>query len=161
MVSPATDPWPATAAEVNAVDSEGDGKPSVTVFSKSGPVPGMPGQTYADFPVDATKLNRADRIYVAARQVVALDGTVDNCSEMHGTLSVATISGKRAVDSRIMGCRLDSSAHPDCNATQTKFIDDNQPVLTPSDTDSSFISKRVGPSASTCADIRAALPLER
>jgi hypothetical protein len=152
LANPTTTPWPATIT--TEVDMDQDGKPGVTANTLQGN-----GYTYP--PVDLFKTNRADELYLAIRQVTQLSATATDCNDLTGTVSIPAISdssngtSKPAIDSHVIGCRI-AGTTTDCNATQASFVDNTQPVFTPSG-GSSFTSVRM-PSGSTCAAVRQALP---
>ena len=91
-------------------------------------------------------------------------GTVEDCEHMSGTVSIPQIQLEvRAIDSHVMGCALVDGG--DCSTTaplggtsQAAFVDNTQPVFTPSGS-TDFHSVRLATGA-TCADTRAALPLK-
>jgi len=149
LPSPTTDPWPATIT--TEVDMDMDGKPGVMAGALQGN-----GYTYP--PLDIFESTRADRLYLAIRQVTALSATATDCNDMTGTVSIPSITSggtsKPAIDSHILGCRV-AGGTTDCSSSQTSFIDNTQPVFTPTGT-SSFTSLRMA-SGSTCAQVRQSL----
>lgn len=149
LAHPTTDAWPSTVS--TAVDMDRDGKPGVTIDTAQ-------GSPYSDVPTGIPApfqpIVRANKLYVAIRQVTVVSGTITDCDHMAGTVSIPQISGKYAIDSHVMGCAL--TAGGDCSSTQASFVDNTQPVFTPSGT-SDFQSARLAAGAN-CADVRAALP---
>jgi hypothetical protein len=151
LTNPTTASWPATIT--TEVDMDQDGKPGVTAST-------LNGSGYSYVPVDIFKMNRADEVYLAIRQVTQLSATATDCDHLTGTVSIPTISdssngtSKPAIDSHVIGCRI-SGTTTDCNSTQASFVDNTQPVFTPSG-GSSFTSVRM-PSGSTCATVRQTL----
>jgi hypothetical protein len=159
MAHPTTDPWPATVT--TEVDMDRDTKPGVTIDVAQ-------GSPYSDVPTGLPGIGatpRANKLYVAIRQVTSVSGTVDDCDHMSGTVSIPQISSggtsKYAIDSHVIGCALAGGG--DCTTTapplgtaQAAFVDNTQPVFTPSGT-TDFHSVRLATGA-TCADVRAALP---
>jgi hypothetical protein len=149
LAHPTTDPWPSTVS--TAVDMDRDGKTGVTIDTAQ-------GSPYSDVPTGIPGLFqpivRADELDVAIRQVTIVSGTITDCDDMTGTVSIPQISGKAAIDSHVMGCALSDGG--DCSSTQASFVDNTQPVFTPSGS-TQFQSVRLGTGA-TCADVRAALP---
>jgi hypothetical protein len=145
-----TAPWPATIA--TAVDSDQDGKPGVTAAIAQ-------GGGYSAAPVDGFKTQRADRLYVAIRQVTEISASATDCDHFAGTVTIPLIPdssvGKYAVDSHVIGCNLAFDGG-DCNASQTSFVDTTQPVFSPSG-GTSFSSVRLASDA-TCATVRRELP---
>jgi hypothetical protein len=158
MANPTTDPWPATIT--TEVDMDQDGKPGVTIDVAQ-------GSPYSDIPTEIPGLfqtpARANKLYVAIRQVTIINATVQDCDHMTGTVSIPEISSKYAIDSHVLGCALDGDGG-DCTTTvplatetsQAAFVDNTQPVFTPSGT-TDVQSVRLATGA-TCADVRAALP---
>lgn len=145
LANPATDPWPAMGSQLQTLDHDGDGKPGITAQPRTDP-------PFAAPPLDLLgALNpngaRGDRLYIATRTVVQLEGTRTSCTEAGGTARVYRI------DSHIVGCHVLNGG--DCNATQAKFVDDNQPKFTIGS--ASYTMIQVDPS-STCAQVRAAMP---
>ncbi len=149
MTSPTTTPWPATIS--TQADMDQDTKPGITTAVAQ-------GSTYSDVPTQIPPLfgqpARANKLYVAIRQVTIVTGTVQDCDHMAGTVAIPQINSKSAIDSHVMGCAL--SAGGDCTTTQASFVDNTQPVFTPSGA-TDFHSVRLATGA-TCADVRAALP---
>jgi hypothetical protein len=154
MANPTTDPWPATIT--TEVDMDHDGKPGITIDTAQ-------GAPYSDIPTGLPPLFgqpvRANKLYVAIRQVTVVSGNVDDCDHMSGTVSIPQIDSKYAIDSHVMGCGLVDGG--DCSTTpaqtsQASFVDNTQPVFSPSGT-TDFHSLRL-PAGATCADVRAALP---
>ncbi len=157
MTNPTTDAWPATIT--TEVDMEHDGKPGVTADTAT-------GSPYSNIPTALPPIfgqpPRANKLYVAIRQVTIVTATVTDCDHMSGTVSIPVIQSKAAIDSHVLGCALADGG--DCTTTtalptqtsQAAFVDNTQPVFTPSGT-SDVHSVRL-PAGATCADVRAALP---
>jgi hypothetical protein len=142
---------------------DNDGKPGVTITVASG-LNGT-GGIYSQVPVGIPSVGqptvRADKLYVAIRQVTSVNGTVKDCNHISGTVNIPTISGKTAIDSHVLGCELADGG--DCSMTasfpstsQAGFVDNTQPVFTPTGT-GTFESVRI-PNGTTCASIRSMLP---
>jgi hypothetical protein len=134
------------------VDSDQDGKPGVTaVVAQTG--------GYTGVPVDGFKTQRADRLYVALRQVTEISANALDCDHFAGTVKIPqipdSVTGKYAVDSHVIGCNLALDGG-DCSASQTSFVDTTQPVFSPSG-GTSFNSVRL-PTNATCATVRRELP---
>jgi len=152
LSKPTTGAWPATVA--TEVDMDRDGNPGVTANALQGG-----GYTYP--PVDIFETSRADELYLAIRQVTELTATATNCDHLSGTVSIPTISdssngtSKAGIDSHVIGCRI-AGTTTNCSSSQASFVDNTQPVFTPSG-GSSFTSLRM-PSGSTCATVRGMLP---
>jgi hypothetical protein len=152
LSSPTSTPWPATVT--TEVDMDQDGKPGVTANT-------LQGNGYSYPPVDILKSSRADKLYLAIRQVTKLSATASDCDHLTGTISIPTITdpssgaSKAGIDSHVIGCEI-SGTSTSCNSTQTSFVDNTQPVFTPNG-GSSFTSVRL-PQGSSCATVRQALP---
>ena len=150
LSNPTTDPWPSSIA--SPLDSDHDGKPGVTALVAQ-------GSGYSDVIVD-TVGDRANELYVAIRQVTSVTATAMDCNTFDGTITIPQImdgtgATKYAIDSHVIGCRLDVDAG-DCYSVQGAFVDATQPVFTPSG-NGSFTSVRV-PGGATCATVRQKLP---
>jgi hypothetical protein len=156
MANPTTDPWPATVT--TATDPDGDGTPGVTVDVAQGPLPPTDdGGVYASIPVAIPApfqpIVVAQRLHLAIRQVTEVRGTVVDCDHVSGTASIPQIAGAYAINSHVVGCDvLDGGA---CMDTQASFVDNTQPVFTPSGA-TSFTSMRLPP-GTTCATVRSTL----
>jgi hypothetical protein len=152
LSNPTSAPWPATIT--TEVDMDQDGHPGVTADT-------LNDGGYAYPPVDLFRSNRADELYLAIRQVTQLSATATDCDHLTGTVSIPSITdpstgtSKAAIDSHVIGCQV-SGTTTDCTSTQASFVDNTQPVFTPSGA-SSFTSIRLTTSA-TCASVRQALP---
>ena len=150
LPNPTTDPWPSSVTTV--VDSDQDGEPGVTALATQ-------GSGYADVIVD-TVGDRADKLYVAMRQITSVTAKAVDCDTFTGTVNIPQITdttgtAKYAIDSHVLGCRLDGDAG-DCYSVQGSFVDATQPVFSPSG-NTSFTSLRVV-SGATCATVRQQLP---
>ncbi len=151
LADPTTATWPTTIT--TAVDTDKDMNPGVTVNAATGAIPGRETGTYSEFPVDVLA-DRGNQLFIVIRQVTQLTGAATDCNHISGTTTIPKIpdssSGKYAIDSHVIGCNL--AAGGTCSSSQTSFIDDTQPVFSPSGS-ASFASVRVKPTA-TCADVR-------
>jgi hypothetical protein len=148
LASPTTATWPATIT--TQVDQDVDGHPGVTANVAS-------GTGYSNVPLDIFKTARADKLYLAIRQVTQISATVTDCNHASGTVSIPQLpsgSGTYAINSHIIGCEV-AGGTTSCNATQTQFLDGNGPIFTPST--STFSSARLA-AAATCATVRAQFP---
>jgi hypothetical protein len=154
LASPASAPWPsAVDALTESIDSDHDGNPGVTAFAAQ-------GAGYSDIPIDIYKSARATAVYVVIREVTQVTGTVTDCNHMSGSVTIPQLTdsngdSKYAIDSHVIGCELEGDAGA-CNGLQWTFIDDTQPIFSPSG-GSTFASERM-PSSTTCMQVRAALP---
>jgi hypothetical protein len=158
----ATAVWPSSIT--TEIDEDRDSKPGIT----ANVVP--PGGGFSYVPVDftvtfaPTTVPRADRLYLAIRQVTAVSAHFTDCDHASGSVTVPQITDpsnpntatntKYAIDSHVIGCSVTGSG-TDCSANQTSFVDGNQPVFVPSAT--TFTSTRLA-SGATCAAVRAAFP---
>jgi len=132
--------WPA-ATSITGVDSDGDGKGGVTANLK---------QTggFVAVPTNLAKSSRADKIYLAIRNIMTLSATAPGCPETYtGTASVTDF------ENHVIGCHVKGGS--ECDSTQSKFVDDNRTIYKLGS--ASFTSQRVAADAS-CADVRALLP---
>jgi hypothetical protein len=136
--------WPASYTGIMAVDADGDGVAGFTAVPKQG----------GGFVAPPTGLGvfgsapSADKVYLASRTIVALNGKLTSCTEQAGTAMVSFF------DSHVVGCHVKGAA--ECTAAQIDFVDQsrtNYKVTT-----GVFNSKQVADGAS-CADVRAALPM--
>ncbi|MBK8255466.1 MAG: hypothetical protein IPK82_22745 [Polyangiaceae bacterium] len=147
MTDPANDPWPAEASQVMTADHDGDGKPGIKA------IPRTDGELTAP-PLDlngALDPNgpRADEVYVVTRTKIQLEGTRDSCTSAKGTAKVTNI------DSHVVGCHVKGGS--DCTQDQSDFIDANQPKYTILSATYEMVQV---PADATCADVRAALPMQ-
>lgn len=151
----ATAVWPASIT--TEVDEDGDMKPGITATV----VP--PGGGFSYVPLDFSVVTapmavaRANLLYLAIRQVTAVSAQFSDCDHAAGSVTVPQItdpsnptSKKYAIDSHVIGCSVDGSG-TDCSASQTTFVDENQPVFVPSAT--TFTSARIAAGAN-CATVR-------
>jgi len=145
MPNALSDPWPSSLAALTPVDSDGDTKVGFTAEAATGTGFSLP-------PVNATRTARADRVYVAMRQVAgATTGVVKTCTRSEGTADIAIIANKAAIDSHVLGCRRSDGA--ECSASEFKLLDSAAPVYVP--TGKATITMVKVADAATCADIRA------
>jgi hypothetical protein len=162
LANPTTATWPANASAINQVDMDSDGEHGVTATAKA-------STGYSLIPVNLLKTNRADKLYLAIRQVTKTTATASDCDHMAGTVTVPQIGGAYAIDSHIIGCHVSVdpiNPNRECTTTggnaESTFVDDNRPIFTPP-TDagtafpSTFTSLRM-PAGTTCAQVRAQLP---
>jgi hypothetical protein len=140
-----TDAWPSSVAALTPVDADGDSKGGLTAEAATGPGFSFP-------PVNAMRTARADRMYVALRQVAgATTGTVKTCTRSEGTADISIIANKAAIDSHVMGCRRSDGA--ECSAAEFKLLDSAAPIYSP--TGKAVITMVKVADTATCADIRA------
>ena len=144
MAAPVTDPWPLPAS-ITQRDDELDGQPGVTTNAKT-------GGTYFLPPIDPFKVFRADRLFLAVRQVVSLSGTLSDCSTMSGTAAFSK------QDVAVLGCHVAGTGTPGvlCDTIQRDFLHNNSPVFT-MPASGTFSMKKLA-AAATCANVRTELP---
>jgi hypothetical protein len=154
MANPTTDPWPTTVT--TATDPDNDGTPGVTVNAAEGVAPGDGGY-YADFPVGIPApfqpVILSNQLHLAIRQVTTVTGSVVDCDHIVGSASIPQIAGQYAINSHVVGCELVEGGA--CTDTQAAFVDNTQPVFTPSGP-TTFQSLRL-PAGATCATVRSML----
>jgi hypothetical protein len=137
-------PWPDSYTKIMAVDADGDGKPGFTAVPRA-------GGGYVLPPTGLGILGSApsaDRLYLASRTVLSLDGKLQGCNEVTGTARISFF------DSHVVGCHVKNGG--DCSAGQIDFVDQSRTLYKV--TGATFTAKKVADSA-TCADARTALPL--
>lgn len=144
MANPATDPWPANAALLQTLDTDGDGNGGVSVNTATGP-------GYKNPPLDAFLSARAKKVYTAFRQVITTQGSITSCNRVDGSGTVAVIANKPAIDQRVLGCQRENGT--ECSASEYKLLDSAAPVYKP--TGDAVVTMVRIPAEATCADIRA------
>jgi hypothetical protein len=151
--APQSAAWPPQPA-VSQVDMDQDGQPGVTANA-------LATGTYSYPPLDVYKTQRADKVYVAIRQVTQINATASDCDHMAGTASIPVLNDpstgatKAAIDSHVIGCEIAGSTTA-CTSTQATFLDNTQPVFTPQGS-TTLTSVRV-PAGTPCASVRQELP---
>jgi hypothetical protein len=132
--------WPGTIT--TAVDADGDMKPGYTAVPATATGRVLPPTSLN------TATNRADRVYLATRNVFMVTATRNACDHATGPITVAHF------DSHVVGCHV--SGGNDCTTAQANFVDQNRTIY---QAGTSTIELKVVPAAATCADVRAALPM--
>ena len=135
--------WPNSYTAIMAVDADGDGKPGFTAVPRA-------GMGYVQPPTGLGLFGSApsaDRLYLASRTVVSLDGKLTSCTDVSGTAKIAFF------DSHVVGCHVKNGN--DCTANQIDFVDQSRTLYKISG--ATFTAKKIADNAS-CADARAALP---
>ncbi len=148
MTDPLNDPWPATGAEMlgSQIDHDQDGSPGITGNPRSdGP--------YKLPPVDAIggALGTgpfADKLYLATRVVMTIDGVRTSCTTASGTATVSYF------DNHVLGCHVQGAG--ECDAIQAEFIDTMRTVY---EIHAATFEQVDVPDTANCADVRAALPM--
>jgi cysteine-rich repeat protein len=146
--------WPDSFTDMTPVngytfqDLDNDGKDGITATVKSGDVPGTTAQ-YKDIiynlgpPPVLSNPGRANKLYLAVRQIAAEMGTVTSCTEVSGSSSAK-------LENHIIGCEANDGA-----ACTPDLIDAVRPVYTVGA--STFIARQIG-SQTSCDAVRAAVP---
>jgi hypothetical protein len=132
--------WPASYTMVTSVDTDMDGNPGITGIPKT-------GAGYVQTPVATPILGigaRADKLYLASRTGVALNGKMTSCTEQSGSAAISFF------DSHVLGCHV--SGGTECTAAQVDFVDTNQTKYTMM---SGTFTSKILPDTATCADARA------
>jgi hypothetical protein len=138
MADPNNGGWP-SAASIQTLDSDADGKRGVTAPYRNGG-----GYDYP--PVNSFGSARASSAYVGSRIRFALNGTFSSCTQASGSGTVTD------VDVHIVGCRTGSS---DCNGSEADHLDSNAPNFQTNSL--SYTMVKIADSA-TCSAVRAAVP---
>jgi hypothetical protein len=137
-------PWP-TAAEISSMmlarDDDGDMHPGFTATSRN-------DSPYTHPPTATLGGAKADKIYLATRTVVALNGKLTACDTISGSATVSMF------DNHVVGCHVLNGG--ECSAAQGTFVDDSRTIYTP--TGATFTAKKL-PDGANCAAVRAALPM--
>lgn len=151
--------WPASVSMGSVfpmgdiTDDDGDGKPGITATpSKAAPfyVPRTG--------LDPTTSPPTDKLYVALRTALSLNGKSTSCTEGAGTATVTLLNN------HVIGCHIpdaDGGAGTDCIDTQYDFIDSNTTAYVAMG--GTYASKQLmagtgDGGAPTCDDVLAALP---
>jgi hypothetical protein len=145
-----SDAIPMSSSDSRVFDQDMDGNPGVTVNVATGSV-------YSNVPVDLFKTARADKLYLAIRQVTQIAATVTDCDHASGNVTIPQLpsgSGNFGINSHVIGCEI-AGGTTSCTTMQTQFVDATQPTFTPGT--STFASARLAAGA-TCATVRAQLP---
>ncbi|MGO9834491.1 MAG: hypothetical protein ACLP1X_09765 [Polyangiaceae bacterium] len=164
MANPTTDPWPSSLPSGSSMvtDPDNDKKPGVTIDEAAGLVPQSDAGAFYSYvpvgiPAPFEPAVLSTKLYVAIRQVTEVTGTVMDCNHIAGTVSIPQIGGQYAINSHVLGCELEDGG--DCttsgSSSQASFVDNTQPVFTPSGT-TSFASVRL-PDGASCGTVRAML----
>lgn len=141
MIDPLNDAWPGQASQITAVDHDGDGYPGVRAIPRDPP----PLDLRSVFDPNGA---HADAVHLATRTVIELTGTRDSCTSAAGTAQVS------AFDSHVVGCHVKGGGA--CTRAQSDFLDATLPLF---EVESATFEMVQVPPASTCAAVRAALPI--
>jgi hypothetical protein len=135
--------WPASGADLETFDLEGDGASGYTATPRSGggyvlppTAVGLGGSAPA-----------ADKVYLVSRQGMTLKGKRTACDAHSGTAEVS------AFDNHVVGCHIKDGK--DCDEGQVDFVDQNRMRYMVSS--AKYEAKIVADDAS-CGDVRVALP---
>jgi hypothetical protein len=132
--------WPAVGS-IMGVDHDSDGKLGLTAIPKT-------TDGYDTIPVGLAKTPRADKLYLAIRNIMTLTATVNGCPNTYtGTANVTKF------DNHVIGCHIAGGS--ECTTKQRDFVDENTTVYTI--VSAAFKSARIDDDA-TCAEVRAAVP---
>lgn len=136
-----TGTWP-SVANIMGVDHDSDGKLGIVAIPKT-------TDGFQAIPVElATNPKRADKVYLAIRNIMTLTATVEGCPDSYsGTANVTKF------DNHVIGCHVQGGS--ECNTDQRDFVDSNTTVYKIGS--ATFTAERVDDDAS-CADVRAAVP---
>lgn len=139
-------PWPSSRdpLDPNTLrDDDGDGAPGILLVARG---PNDPGAVaYSHPPADLLLLQRISELQLAIRLGAGLQGTLESCTVLAGSLPQMTL------DTRALGCRLD--AGQPCGTDAVAFLDDNLPEWK---VDSATWRAVRVPQGSSCAAARAA-----
>jgi hypothetical protein len=141
-----TDPsaaWPTAAADITPVDHDGDSFPGVTAIPKS-------TSGFSAPPTSLSQSAHADKLYLAIRTAMTLSVPISGCpSSYSGAAHVSHF------ENHVVGCHVKGGSA--CSSSERDFIDQNNTQLKAGS--ATFDSLVVADDAS-CADVRAALPME-
>jgi len=141
LADPTNGAWPDPVT--TAVDADDDKSPGYTAVPASGGSYVLPPTSIN------TASNRADRVYLATRNVFMIAATRTACDQASGPVTVVHF------DSHVVGCH-NSTTNMDCTPQQASFVDTNRTDYTAG---TSTIQTKVVPANATCADVRTALPM--
>jgi len=143
----ATDPtanpinlWPVSYTAIASVDADGDGSPGITAVPRDG--------NGFVLPPTANLMNRVDKLYLALRSTMWIMSTRSACDTASGTATFTHF------DSHVLGCHV--SGGQNCGDTDTALVDLNRTTY---QVTSATIQSKIVADAATCADVRAALPM--
>jgi hypothetical protein len=137
-----TGPWPAVSGVVG-IDHDGDGALGLTAIPRE-------GGEFVTPPTSIAQITRADKLYLAIRNIMTLTSMVDGCLDSYsGTANVTNF------ESHIIGCHVKGGG--ECTTTQRDFVDSNRTIY---NVDQALFAAQRVDAAATCADIRALLPVQ-
>jgi hypothetical protein len=141
MTDPINGSWPSTASGLTSVDMDEDGKSGVTVnYQNSG--------SYSYAPTSDFFPDRADKAYIANRQVFSLSGTLSSCTKSTGSASITQLN------THVFGCNLADSSQ-DCGSSEGNFLDENTVIPTANSATYTLVKITDG---ATCATVRTTVP---
>lgn len=141
LANAVTDPWPYSWADVKTTDPDADGQPGMTATPNT-------SDGFAAPPLGLDPSGpRAEKLFLATRTVVQLEGKRDTCTSAKGTALVSKF------DNHVVGC-LATGGVP-CTPDQVDFVDANRVIYELKG--ATYEMKQV-PAGASCADVLAALP---
>jgi len=141
LASPVTDAWPDSWADVTTNDPDGDGNPGMTALPNT-----TDGFVAPPLGIDPSG-PRAEKLFLATRTVVELQGTRDTCTSAKGKALVTKF------DNHVVGCLATGGAA--CTPDQVDFIDANRVIYEIGE--ATYEMKQI-PEGATCAEVRKLLP---
>jgi hypothetical protein len=146
MADPLHDPWPKATQDLLAlsVDSDGDGKPGISLETATGPGMSRP-------PVSYSRRRRATQFFVAVRDLTASKGTIVSCDRFEGTADIPEMGGVPALHSRVLGCTIEDGS--ECSNGELTLANMFQPPYRLAG-EAKAVLVRV-PTNTSCATIRA------
>jgi len=114
LADPLNEPWPSRGRDLETVDHDGDGRPGVTTLAATGNGYEFPRVALLDASL------RADKLYLATRTILELDGQLDSCDAASGSAFVE-------IDQHVVGCHVDG--RDECSRSQVDLIDRNLPTF--------------------------------
>jgi len=146
IADPATAAWPASYTGITmTTDPDADMNPGITSVPRgSGDYVLPPTSALGALGIGS----RADKVYLVIRHVVSAMLTRTSCDEASGPATFMHF------DNHVVGCHVSGGAA--CSASEVKFIDDNRTIYSVT---SGTMATKIIADGSTCADVRAALPM--
>ena len=142
MADAATAPWPSSYTGITMTnDADGDMSPGLTAVPRSGGGYTLP-------PLSILQLARADKIYSVLRNVASTTLTRTSCDEASGPVTFTHF------ENHVIGCHV--SGGDDCMPGEVNFVDQNRTIY---EVTGATAQTKIVAETSTCADVRAALPM--
>jgi hypothetical protein len=123
-------PWPGrngSLANVMLADHDEDNLPGLTLYTYTSSVRSSIGVPYSQPPLTWTLTPRATRLLMALQIEFQLDGAVESCDAMSGTIP------RGRVENRVMACYARGASggqEQQCTGDQARFADENVPEWT-------------------------------